>query len=48
MRDAPAATLRVHTLPVFAASRTTTWADRRAARDLWDLWTLDQLGAIDA
>ena len=35
------------TLPAFAASKTATWFDRRASRDLWDLWALDQIGAID-
>jgi hypothetical protein len=46
--DAPAAELVVPTLPAFAASKTVTWADRRAPRDLWDLWALDRIGAIDA
>jgi predicted nucleotidyltransferase component of viral defense system len=46
--DAPPAQLSVPTLPAFAASKTATWADRRAARDLWDLWALSRLGAIDA
>ena len=32
----------------FAASKTATWADRHAARDLWDLWALSKIGAIDA
>lgn len=35
------------TLPAFAASKTSTWADRHSARDLWDLWALSELGAID-
>jgi predicted nucleotidyltransferase component of viral defense system len=47
-RDAPAAELIVPTLPAFAASKTSTWADRRAPRDLWDLWALSRIGAIDA
>ncbi|MGA8253815.1 MAG: nucleotidyl transferase AbiEii/AbiGii toxin family protein [Mycobacterium sp.] len=47
-RDAPGAVLTVPTLPAFAASKTATWADRRAPRDLWDLWALDRIGAIDA
>ena len=47
-KDAPAAELSVPTLPAFTASKTATWADRHAARDLWDLWALSQLGAIDA
>jgi len=47
-RDAPAAELIVPTLPAFAASKTATWADRHAPRDLWDLWALNKIGAIDA
>lgn len=46
--DAPPAQLSVPTLPAFAASKTATWSDRRAARDLWDLWALSRLGAISA
>ena len=46
--DAPPAELLVPTLPAFAASKTSTWADRHAARDLWDLWALNAIGAIDA
>ncbi|MBV9486416.1 MAG: nucleotidyl transferase AbiEii/AbiGii toxin family protein [Frankiaceae bacterium] len=45
--DAPAATLTVLTLPAFAASKTTAWNDRHAPRDLYDLWGLAALGAID-
>lgn len=45
--DAPPAELVVPTLPAFAASKTATWADRRASRDLWDLWALSEIGAID-
>jgi predicted nucleotidyltransferase component of viral defense system len=45
--DAPIAELLVPTLPAFAASKTSTWADRQSARDLWDLWALSELGAID-
>jgi hypothetical protein len=45
--DAPAAELLVPTLPAFAASKTSTWADRKGARDLWDLWALSELGAIE-
>ena len=47
-RDAPVAELIVPTLPAFAASKTTTWADRRAPRDLWDLWALSRIGAVDS
>jgi hypothetical protein len=36
--DAPAAELLVPTLAAFAASKTATWFDRHASRDLWDLW----------
>lgn len=36
------------TLPAFAASKTATWTDRHAPRDLWDLWALNRVGAIDA
>ncbi|NTY63381.1 nucleotidyl transferase AbiEii/AbiGii toxin family protein [Mycolicibacterium sphagni] len=46
--DTPAAELLVPTLPAFAASKTATWVDRHASRDLWDLWALNRLGAIDA
>lgn len=46
-RDALAAELMVPTLPAFAASKTATWADRHAARDLWDLWALSIIGAIN-
>jgi predicted nucleotidyltransferase component of viral defense system len=45
--DAPAAEMEVPTLAAFAASKTATWADRRAARDLWDLWALNTVGAIN-
>ncbi|WP_408633000.1 hypothetical protein [Mycobacterium ostraviense] len=34
--DAAAAELLVPTLPAFAASKTATWADRLAPRDLSD------------
>ena len=46
--DAPSAELLVPTLPAFAASKTATWSDRHAPRDLWDLWALSEIGAIDA
>jgi predicted nucleotidyltransferase component of viral defense system len=45
--DAPAAELIVPTLPAFAAAKTATWADRFAPRDLWDLWALSEIDAID-
>ncbi|MGV0745806.1 nucleotidyl transferase AbiEii/AbiGii toxin family protein [Mycolicibacterium sp. XJ870] len=46
--DAAPAELLVPTLPAFAASKTATWSDRHAARDLWDLWALSNIDAIDA
>ncbi|WP_410874046.1 nucleotidyl transferase AbiEii/AbiGii toxin family protein [Nocardia sp. A7] len=46
--DVPPAELLVPTLPAFVAGKTVTWHDRRAARDLWDLWALNGIGAIDA
>lgn len=45
--DAPAARLRVPTLAAFAAAKTVTWNDRRAPRDLWDLWALAGINAIN-
>jgi len=44
--DAPPARLRVPNLPAFAAWKTAAWAERRAARDLFDLWSLAQVGPI--
>jgi hypothetical protein len=38
--DAPPARLTVPTAPAFAASKTTAWYHRAAARDLYDLWAL--------
>ncbi|MBB5912980.1 hypothetical protein BJY24_001847 [Nocardia transvalensis] len=45
--DVPSAELLVPTLPAFVAGKTATWHDRRASRDLWDLWALSGIGAID-
>ncbi|WP_043658147.1 nucleotidyl transferase AbiEii/AbiGii toxin family protein [Nocardia thailandica] len=45
--DVPPVELLVPTLPAFVAGKTVTWHDRRASRDLWDLWALDRIGAID-
>ncbi|MBY8855435.1 nucleotidyl transferase AbiEii/AbiGii toxin family protein [Nocardia sp. CA2R105] len=45
--DVPPAELFVPTLPAFVAGKTVTWQDRRASRDLWDLWALTGIGAID-
>lgn len=44
--DAGPAILRVPTAPAFAAWKTVAWHDRRAPRDLWDLWALAELGEI--
>lgn len=46
-RDAPAARLRVLTRPAFVASKLSSWHDRRAPRDLYDLWALAEAGAIN-
>ncbi len=46
--DAPPATLPVPTLAGFAAAKTIAWHDRHAPRDLYDLWGLAALGALDA
>lgn len=45
--DAPPAALTVPTRTSFAAWKTVTWNDRAASRDLYDLWALANLGAID-
>lgn len=45
--DAPTARLLLPTLPAFAAAKTIAWIDRAAPRDLFDLWQLAQIGAID-
>jgi hypothetical protein len=47
-RDAPPATLRVPTLASFAGWKTVAWMDRGAPRDLYDLWALDKVGALNA
>lgn len=47
-RDAPPAILRVPTLQAFAGWKTAAWMDRGAARDLYDLWALDKVGALTA
>lgn len=46
--DVPPAELSVPTLPAFVAGKTATWHDRCAPRDLWDLWALSGIGAIDS
>jgi predicted nucleotidyltransferase component of viral defense system len=44
--DAGPARLRVPTAASFAAWKTVAWHDRRAPRDLWDLWALAQHGEL--
>lgn len=46
--DAPPASLRTLTAPAFAAAKAVAWAERHAARDLYDLWALGEHGHIDA
>lgn len=46
--DAPPAALDVPTIHGFAASKTAAWHDRRAPRDLYDLWGLAGIGALSA
>ncbi|MFC4125687.1 nucleotidyl transferase AbiEii/AbiGii toxin family protein [Nocardia rhizosphaerae] len=46
--DVPPAELLVPTLPAFVAGKTATWHDRSAPRDPWDLWALNNIGAIDS
>lgn len=46
--DAPPARLRVLTAPAFVASKMSTWHEREAPRDLYDLWALAEAGKIDA
>jgi hypothetical protein len=46
-RDMPTSVmLRTPTLAAFAAMKTAAWADRRAARDLFDLAGLARIGAL--
>ncbi|GAA1680127.1 hypothetical protein GCM10009765_31640 [Fodinicola feengrottensis] len=45
--DAGPARLVVPTAPGFAAAKATAWYDRRASRDLWDLWALAVRGHIN-
>lgn len=44
--DVRSARLRTLTLESFVAAKTAAWVDRRAARDLYDLWALAERGAI--
>ncbi len=46
--DAPPVTLLMPTRAAFAARKTVAWMDRHAVRDLWDLWALAEIGAVDA
>lgn len=46
--DVAPASLTVPTLASFVAWKTATWTDRAAPRDLYDLWLLAGLDAIDA
>jgi predicted nucleotidyltransferase component of viral defense system len=46
--DAPPATLRVPTLAAFAGWKTAAWAERGSPRDLYDLWALANVGALNA
>lgn len=46
--DAPPARLRTFTAAGFAAAKLGTWMERRAPRDLYDLWALAERGLIDA
>ncbi|MGB3171767.1 MAG: nucleotidyl transferase AbiEii/AbiGii toxin family protein [Rhodococcus sp. (in: high G+C Gram-positive bacteria)] len=39
--------MRVPTRPAFVAGKTATWCDRRASRDLWDLWALSRIDAFE-
>ncbi|MFC7486709.1 nucleotidyl transferase AbiEii/AbiGii toxin family protein [Knoellia sp. CPCC 206453] len=46
--DASPAALTVPTLASFAGWKTAAWNDRAAPRDLYDLWALDEIGALTA
>ncbi|MEO6700537.1 MAG: nucleotidyl transferase AbiEii/AbiGii toxin family protein [Jatrophihabitantaceae bacterium] len=45
-KDIPPTRLRVPTRDAFAAAKTAAWFDRHTPRDLYDLWTLAQIGAL--
>ncbi|HEX3733364.1 MAG TPA: nucleotidyl transferase AbiEii/AbiGii toxin family protein [Mycobacteriales bacterium] len=45
--DVPPARFVVPTAPGFAAAKAVAWYDRRASRDLWDLWALAERGHVD-
>lgn len=44
--DAPSARLRTLTAAGFAAAKLAAWMDRRAPRDLYDMWALAERGLI--
>lgn len=46
--DAAPAVLRVLTSEGFAATKLTAWLDRRAPRDLYDMWAMSRRGLITA
>ena len=46
--DARPARMRTLTAPAFAAAKLAAWIDRRAPRDLYDLWALNENGLITA
>ena len=46
--DVAPAELLVPTRTSFAAWKTTAWMNRAASRDLYDLWLLSRIGAIDS
>lgn len=46
--DAPPARLRTLTAAGFAAAKLATWMERKAPRDLYDLWALGARGLINA
>jgi predicted nucleotidyltransferase component of viral defense system len=45
-QDAPPATLIVPTIESFVGWKTTAWYERGAARDLYDLWALAEIGSL--
>lgn len=45
--DAPPAQLITPTAAGFAGAKASAWRDRRASRDLWDLWALAERGHLD-
>jgi hypothetical protein len=46
--DVPPASLHLPTRDAFVGWKTTAWIDRRAPRDLWDLWALATMNALTA